>query len=172
MLMPVDANVEPNRRDLVYISQTPTLANTTMATMTSLARLTCNEAWVRGNRNKNILNRSDEKRKETGNQRVVYLVAEELVNAHSDLAERAGRRAAQTRGRSVRHVLQPAAHDVTVGRSVCLLVSRSVRLLVSRSVRLWVGRSVRLWVGRWPVGSPSKDARVVRHRRHGVIAVF
>lgn len=46
MLMPVDANVEPNRRERVYMSQTPTLASTTVATMTSLAELTRSEVWV------------------------------------------------------------------------------------------------------------------------------
>lgn len=37
--MPVEVKVEPNRRDLVYMSQTPILASTTITTMANLARL-------------------------------------------------------------------------------------------------------------------------------------
>jgi hypothetical protein len=38
MLIPVEVKVEPNRKDLVYMSQTPILASTTITTMANLAR--------------------------------------------------------------------------------------------------------------------------------------
>lgn len=46
MLIPVEDNVEPYCRDLVYSSQTPTLDNTTIVTITVLVRLVNNAACV------------------------------------------------------------------------------------------------------------------------------